>query len=372
MARRPAKTVVHVVGGNTWKPQFRFLGSTKDIVGRRDYFAARGIECHELVVPNRNDELCLKMLRSTDFSAVDAVIFEHPRYPKSLAFLRRDHPAVTRVIRGHNAELIHQLHTAAAFLRCGLGTPRWRYARALGALSSAWRRFRYDWTSARLGDFVLAISEWEARHYWSRLGPAGRAVWCPYFLPEKYLPSRPDAGSLPGDPPRRCLVSGSADWSPVAHHAVRVLIDLVEALPAEAIDGWEFSVSGELGPRSRGERPTPGDRVTDLGLVGDPIALMAETRVLAHLSNLGMGFKTKLLDFVLASGGWLLVPARLASRLPLALQSHCIVVEPLSPDALARALNAAAATMPARGDVNEALKRQAFAALDRALGHIPV
>jgi hypothetical protein len=365
VTRKPAKRVVHVVGSNTWKPQFAFLGSTKDIVGRRDYFAARGIECRELVAQHRSDDLCLKMLREMDLSDVDAVMFEHPRYPKSLAYLKREHPAVRRVIRGHNAELLHQLQTAAAYLRCGLGTPRWRRGQALHALQSAWQRFRFDWASARLSNAVLAISEWEARHYWSRLTAGSKILYCPYFLPAKYLPPPP----VSADPPRRCLTATSADWSPLAHHAARVFVELVEALPEDQLDGWEFVISGELGPRTRSERLAATGRVTMLGVVDDPLALMAGMRALAHLSNLGMGFKTKLLDSVLSNGGWLIVPSRLCSRLPKALQAHAIVVEPLSAEGLTRALRTAAATMPPESDINGQLKESAFLALDRALGY---
>ena len=62
--RTPVRKVLHILGDKSWKPQFKYLGSTKDIVGRRDYFAARGIECVEMQVKGRHDHICLEMLQA--------------------------------------------------------------------------------------------------------------------------------------------------------------------------------------------------------------------------------------------------------------------------------------------------------------------
>ena len=128
--RAPVRKVLHVLGDKSWKPQFRFLGSTKDIVGRRDYFASRGIECVEMQVKGRHDHICLEMLQAMDLADIDAVVMEHPRYPRAMRWLNETHPRIRLMIRGHNAEAIHQLHTAFAFLNSGLSGFKWRWKRA--------------------------------------------------------------------------------------------------------------------------------------------------------------------------------------------------------------------------------------------------
>ena len=100
MPSRHVNKVLHVLGDKSWKPQYKYLGSTKDIVGRRDYFEARGIECVELLVKGRQDVHCLAALKALDLSDIDAVLMEHPRYPKAMSYLRKTYPDMIQMIRG--------------------------------------------------------------------------------------------------------------------------------------------------------------------------------------------------------------------------------------------------------------------------------
>ena len=364
MRRKPAKTVLHVLGERSWEPQFRFLGSTKDILGRRQYFAERGIECRELAVKSRDDDLCLKLLSGMDLDGVDAVLMEHPRYPKSLAWLKQTRPDIVRMIRGHNAELIHQLHVTQAYRICGVGTEAWRAHRISKSLKNARSRLEFDYACARLSDHVLAISDWEARWYWPFVGGLGKVLTSPYFLPDDCVVT-----PLPeSERARRCICLMSADWSPLAQHAAKALIDLVKRTPPSLLDGWEFMVTGDLPPDGGAEIFDSGGRVRITGRLENPFDVMVQSRALAHLSNLGMGFKTKLLDFV-QCGGWVLLPRRLYGRQPRELRPFCIVVDPSSPESLARALKKAATPWPDAGDVNGSLRRRAYRALDNAFGY---
>ena len=320
------KTVLHVLGDKTWKPEYRFLGSTKDIVGRRDYFAARGIRCVELQVKGRHDSNCLAALKDMDLSDVDAVLMEHPRYPQSMRYLKETFPHIRRMIRGHNSELIHQLHTAYAYLNSGLSAFRWRWKRARMSFDNAIDRARYDIACARLSDYVLAISDWEARHYWPRIVPSDRVLIAPYFVPAEYaVEPRAEADKL-----KRVICTMSADWSPLAHDAAKVLARVVKQSPTPPIKGWRFFITGDLGKhRDNYKRFAADKRIVVTGNVPNPFERMAEARALAHLSNLGMGFKTKLLDFV-SCGGWVLMPRKLYGRQPEELKPFCIIVDPVT------------------------------------------
>ena len=56
------------------------------------------------------------------------------------------------------------------------------------------------------------------------------------------------------------------------------------------------------------------------------------------------------------------------SRQPEEIRPFCIVVDPLSPKGLGRALKAAREPWPDPRGVNDALRERAFAALDKAFG----
>ena len=364
MTQTPVKKVLHVLGDKSWKPEYRFLGSTKDIVGRRDYFADRGIEFVELQVKGRHDYNCLEMLQQLDLSDFDAVLMEHPRYPKSMAYLKKTYPRLLRMIRGHNAELIHQLHTAWAYWNSGLSGPKWRWKRTRMTLKNVLDRFGYDVSCARLADYVLAICDWEAERYWPWLTPRRKILVCPYFVPDSY------AVQPPADQQKvqRVLCTMSADWTPLAHHAAKVLVEVVKKTPPEKVKGWKFAITGDLGKHRDSYKTLKSQgRVAVMGNVDNPFETMMQSRVLAHLSNLGMGFKTKLLDFV-NGGGWVLTPRTLYKRQPAEMQPFCIIVDPVSPDGLARALKQARQPWPDNTDVNSRLRQRAFAALDRAFG----
>src|SRR5262249_42883354 len=144
-------------------------------------------ECVEMQVKGRHDHICLEMLQAMDLSDVDAVVMEHPRYPKAMRWLKKTHPRIRMMIRGHNAEAIHQLHTAWAFLTSGLSGGKWRFKGARMTLNNLKDRLGFDLSCARLSDYVLSISDWEAVHYWPRITGREKVLVVPYFVPEEYV-----------------------------------------------------------------------------------------------------------------------------------------------------------------------------------------
>ena len=147
--------MLHIIDDKTWDPDKHFLGSTKDIKGRAGYFEERGIERSELRIPQRGDFTCKCLLEEVDLSDTDIVLTEHPRYPMSLNYLRSTYPKLRIFIRGHNAEFLHQLHVAAAFLRTSSGGKGWRLIKARLAIRKAIQRLRFDFICARLADGVV-------------------------------------------------------------------------------------------------------------------------------------------------------------------------------------------------------------------------
>ena len=97
--------ILHVVPDSINNTRKGFIGSTKDVLGRAEYFAERGYAVRQFVSPGRSDEETLAMLRGADLADCRAVVFEYEMYVHSLDFLRRTHPGIRRVVRAHNANL---------------------------------------------------------------------------------------------------------------------------------------------------------------------------------------------------------------------------------------------------------------------------
>ncbi len=137
----------------------------------------------------------------------------------------------------------------------------------------------------------------------------------------------------------------------------------------EQTKGWKFAITGDLGKHRDSYKPLKQSGRCDItGNVDNPFVYMYRSRAMAHLSNLGMGFKTKLLDFV-TCGGWLIVRKTLYERQPKEIQPFCLVVDPLTPESFLEALKQAKAPWPDNSRVNDDLRERAFATLDLAFGH---
>ena len=139
-------------------------------------------------------------------------------------------------------------------------------------------------------------------------------------------------------------------------------MDLVNALSADVAAEWDFRITGNLKPP---DVLGPLGRLKPTGLLASPLPLLAEARAVTIPSDLGMGFKTKILEAILA-GCWVLVTEEVHGRLPEALHPWCRVIDPRSPARFAETLRGCTAPPPP-GDPNALLRDEAFRGLDRVL-----
>ncbi|MBI4699329.1 MAG: hypothetical protein HY758_10630, partial [Nitrospirae bacterium] len=107
------------------------------------------------------------------------------------------------------------------------------------------------------------------------------------------------------------------------------------------------------------------DRVFWTGFLENPYKALAESRAMALLSDYGFGFKTKILEAILAKS-YIIMTRGLFTRMPDEVRPYCIPVDINSPDSFKKALEQSTAPYP-EGDPNEEFRRQAFAALDEIL-----
>lgn len=349
--------VLHIVPDSVSDARHLFLGSTKDVRGRTEYFRARGIAADEVLAVRRSDRLLLKKLRTLDLRPYTAAVIELPLYPRSIRFLRRTAPHVRVLVRAINAELFHDVHAILAWKAFDGWRPR-TLRNGLFYTKFGLQRLLLDVLCSRLSHGILGITKWEAEHYWRYLAGSSRVSCVPYFLPESYSVS-------PASPTEKrnrcvCVMSSSPYISPFLLDSAKQFGALVSAL-GEGCPEWEFYMTGDC---SEARLRLPA-RIIRTGFLDSPFEVVRGSRAVAVLSNYGFGFKTKVLDAI-QQRCYVLVPSKLYERLPAEVQPHCIVVDLHSVDSFKEALRRCQQPFP-DADPNQVLRAQAYATLDELL-----
>jgi len=122
---------------------------------------------------------------------------------------------------------------------------------------------------------------------------------------------------------------------------------------------WKFFVTGEL----LSEKDLLAKRLINTGFLETPFPFLAQSRALAILSDFGFGFKTKILDAVLAKN-YVLITSGLYNRLPDILKPYCIRVDKKSVVSFSNALDQCEHSYPP-GNPNNILREHAYWSLDQ-------
>ena len=342
--------ILHVLPDSAIDPVQKFLGSTKDLRGRTEYFRARGFGSEEIVVPHRKDSELKRLLKSKDISAFQAIFVELPIYPSTLRYLRHSHPELRVFVRSINAEFYHDWHYVISGFKHGHWKNAFRY------VFFSWRRLYWDFVCAHEAEHLFCITEWEEKNYWHYIAGRKKPVTLPYYLPSEYVSN---VMHLPKSDSCVCLLSTIPNSFLV--DAAENFINAVAGLGTD-LPNWDFHLTGadSLMPRN------PTARVKSAGHLDTPYDILAKSRAIAILSDYGFGIKTKILDAILHKC-FVLVTSGLYGRLPDVIKPCCIVVNLEYPDAFRRALDGCLRPFP-NVDVNSLLRRQAFAALDAVFG----
>ena len=352
------KKVLHVIPDSVIDPQMLYLGSTKDIRTRTEYFRQRNVRYDELVADKRSDALLLEKIQKMDLRNYQFIVFEYPIYPKSMAYLRKKYPQLVLIARSHNAELYHRIHYFLAFVR----------SRQVSLMESIWQNrvwlkiavqsFLTDFLSAWYSHYVLAICEWEKKYYWNLMKNHRRVKVVPYYLSSQYYQ---ELASEHKKYQCVCLMSPGSNHTPFLLDALNNFSNLIDFL-GDDCPHWDFLVTGELSA----DENALAKRLTQTGLLESPFPLMSQSRALAILSDFGFGFKTKILDAILAKN-YVLVTGGLFKRLPDILKPYSIKVNKRSVSTFAAALNQCERPYPP-GNPNDTLREQAFQSLDQIMG----
>lgn len=337
--------ILHIYKKGYTKVQQHYLGSVKDIRSRTEYFLERGIEYKELFVSGKfHKHEDLECIFSIPLSNFDAVILEMTFSPSILILIRRIVPNMILMVRSHNAELLHRIHWAKA---------RGLSASAARFIFQALKNFALDLACSRLADFILPISQWEANIYWKRFAPLKKIKYVPFYLPHSYLNNlKPNQKKI-----KLCVNFGSSLNNPIIADATNNFISAVSSLDSDFND-WEFI--------STGAKPSQmlfdSTRIRWRGVISNPYTVLRPARVIAILSDYGMGFKTKILEAISARC-FVIMPYALYSRQPMEVRPYCIPINLRSKGSFKKALAMCCDDFPS-GDPNLLLRKKAFSALD--------
>ena len=354
--------LLHLVPLSFVSEKHRYLGSTKDIAARVQYFEDRGL-ASDLLAHDKTLETVLDVLGSVDLSAYTHILIEKANYGELFRQLRRDAPGAKIIFRAHNAETLHRLDCA----RVCLMLPRTRnvaevaqHVRNVGVYGAR------DLSVARHVDHVLSISQWDTEHYWQYLMSKARTTTVPFFLPRQYLEEAKPAPQKK----RQCIVLGSSQPGPLIEHGINVFFRLLSQTGAAPYEnaGWHFVVSGAQTRRMAGAADFKAFRIRRRN-VESPYELLGPAQATLIASDFGRGFKTKILEAIACEAFVICTPG-LYRRLPQELLPYCIRFDPRSPESFLEALGRTEIGFPP-GTPNDQLQATAYREMDRVLGSRP-
>ncbi len=351
--------ILHVVPKSFLSDQHCYLGSTKDIAGRVQYFQDRDLRS-DLLAHDKTVETVLSVLGSADLSAYTHVLIEKASYGAVFRHLRREAPSAKIIFRAHNAETLHRVD----YVRASLTPPRARSVAEVvqNITNVAWYGAR-DLSVAWHADHVLSISQWDTEHYWRYLASKTRTTTAPFFLPRGYV--RKTQTGLRKK--QLGIVIGSSQPGPLIEDGVNRFFGLLRKTEAELYEnaGWRFVISGARTKRMPNAADFKALRVQRRN-VETPYELFGPARATLIASDFGYGFKTKILEAIVCEA-FVICTAGLYRRLPEELLPYCIRFDPRSPETFLDALNQTENDFPP-GTPNDFLQASAYKEMDRLLG----
>lgn len=351
--------LLHLVPKSFLSRKHRYLGSTKDIAARVQYFQDRGLTS-DLLAHDKTLETVLDIVGSVDLSAYTHVLVEKANYGELFRQLRAGAPGAKIIFRAHNAEALHRVD----YVRACLAPPR---SRSFGEVAQHVRNVALygarDLSVVRHADRVLSISQWDTQHYWRYLMPKGKTTTVPFFLPREYVEeAQPRLRKK-----RQCIVLGSSQPGPLIEHGINQFFRLLSQTGTASYEsaGWRFILSGARTSRMPKAADLKALRIKRRN-VESPYELFGPAQATLIASDFGRGFKTKILEAIACEAFVICTPG-LYRRLPPELLPCCIRFDPRSPEAFLEALGRTENGFP-QGNPNDLLQATAYREMDRVFG----
>jgi hypothetical protein len=359
--------ILHLVPNSYSAPDFKYHGSTKDIETRVEYFHERGIGYDQFHHRKNRDKLSETLGWLQDLPDYTHVLVDGAHSRADLEFLRRRFPNARHILRSHNNELEHRKDTQRATwaARPYHAEPERHAQDVIDAKMNIRVFFERDRAAAEYADVILSIqTDKSTERYWRRAGLKGEVLSQPYYLSKEYLAEIEREIGGRGEKRRNMVLCvTSSHPGALTYHSLMRFHKAVTGIGQRRPD-WRFRATGRSFWMKN--HPELSQRVKHLGLIDDLMGTLCEAKATAVLSDLGRGFKTKILEAILCKT-WVLVTPLLFKRLPVEVQPYCIIVDPEAPLGMDEAIDRIERRQWPESDVNADLKKAAYAALDSAI-----
>lgn len=349
------KSVLHILSNSIFDSYHHYLGSTKDIRCRTQYFNQRKINFKEIILKYRTDEELLKHFVLIDFKKYDIILFEYSRFPRSMHFVHKREPEIKLYTRTHNAEALHRVHQilSRGIVKFSRGIIN-NFKENAWSFRDGYYRFKDDLATSNLSDNILCISQWDKENYWKYLTDKNKIKFVPFFLPKIYL------DAIPKNIKKQnyCVNFLSSAINPFLIDSSINYSTLVGKI-GDKIPKWKFMNTGTFSTSLE----IMSKRETYTGFLKKPYDLLSQSRAIAVLTDYGTGFKTKILEAIYCKC-YILVTKKLIKRLPEEVHPFCIVVDINSSESFLQALNLCMRPFP-NSNPNMILQDKAFTEMDR-------
>ncbi len=346
--------VLHIVPFTYFEKEYEFLGSCKDIDGRQQYLKQCGAPFDTFSHLKDRYKL-IDEFSFFDLPDYTHVIVDLSKSAEELSSIRKKWPNAKLIIRSHNPEVSHRLDYFRAEQRLeSVKGSRW------AALSNVSLFYKRERGVVKYADTILHIETQNTVGYWRTLGFRGEVFTTPYYTTNRYL----DATHECSQRNKQIVCLASSHPGPLIAEMVANFHCIVEAMDGR-LPEFSFYATGDLPKRIR--QRDISSRVRHLGVVDDVLALLNQTFAVAVTSDLGRGFKTKILEAIVC-GAWVIVTPGLMKRMPDVLKPYCAVLDMENPgDSLTRIIDDLFAREWPTGDPNAVLREESYRALDAAI-----
>jgi len=283
------------------------------------------------------------------------ILIEYSWWPELIAQLRERNRTLRIHVRAHNAEMLQHWERSQV-----VWSDPYRGAKTVyGAARILVRDIRIRLSA----DTILGISQWDNRHYWSRLPGRGLIRHLPYYCP--WTSTDGSQQSMDWNKRSKAVLCLPGLNDPISMSIVEGFTTFAQAASREGspIHDWRFELSsGLLAEREE----SAFSRISILAPDGDLWKRMGQVRAVAVLGRLGYGTKTTIVDAI-AAGCHVLVHPTLLERLPSNVREACVRCDPESLNDVSRAAHALMAPPVDAAHINRQIREEALGTLKEIL-----
>ena len=311
-SREPRGTndwVIHLIPEKTVGPSWLYLGSTKDIMNRIQYFQENKIST--ITVRCVKGDFYLRELLKVFFNKfvkdfdpkIKYIYIDIPgSYGHSIKWIKSNYPNLKVIFRSHNAEAYHRFE---------------RYH-----FYSGMKSYFSDILTIRHADSIHSISEYDISNYWNLLWFTNHYMrnskikYVPYFLTDNFY-KEIDQKKEKTDTSYKFIIYGSVNvTNPTLNQALNSLSKNIIHT-----SNYKYTID-YTGNKSN----INGGYLSSIGNQKSPLKILNNYNALFVLDSSGWGFKTKILEAIL-SGCFVIINSKMSLRVPLCLHPYLIYVD---------------------------------------------